>query len=313
MDNITHTLAGLALSRAGLGRTTAGATAALVIGSNLPDIDIVFRAFGTAAFLDHHRGFSHSIFAAPLLALVLALGLRAYVRGARLLPLFLCGLTGVLGHIFIDLWTNYGTRALSPLSHTWYAWDLVFIVDPLVWLLLLGAVLLFHRSALSPQIAAVGLGLLMTYVGARAILHAQALDLGRASVPAAQIDRMAALPSPRSPFRWKILADAGTDLYSGEVDLNRPLPPLTKRAKRAEDSVVARVRETSDIAALFLDFSRFPWLEVVETPEGSAVSWRDLRFEDVPGLLGLGRRRVGFTARVLLGRDGRIQSESIRF
>src|SRR4051794_13546605 len=128
MDNVTHSLAGLALSRAGLSRAGAGATAALVIGSNLPDIDIAFRALGTAAFLDHHRGFSHSIFAAPLLAFGLALALRAVVRASRLLPLFLCSLVGVVGHIFIDLWTNYGTRALSPFDHTWYAWDLVFII-----------------------------------------------------------------------------------------------------------------------------------------------------------------------------------------
>jgi inner membrane protein len=311
MDNVTHSLAGLALSRAGLGRTVRGATAALVIGSNLPDLDIVFRAFGTAAFLDHHRGVSHSLFAAPVLALGLALVLRAVLGGSRLLPLFLCSLVGVVGHIFIDLCTNYGTRALSPFDRTWYAWDLVFIIDPFVLALLLGTVLLFRRSELSSQVAAVGLGLLLTYVGARAILHAQALDVARSAVPEAHVDKLAALPSPLSPFRWKVLADAGTTLYSGEIDLNRPLPPLTRRQKRPEDAVVAKVRETSDVAALFLDFSRFPWLEVADTPAGYAVSWRDLRFEDVPGVSS--RQRPGFVARVLLGPDGRIRSESIRF
>src|ERR1051326_3208538 len=109
MDNVTHSLAGLALSRAGLGRTTAGATAALVIGSNLPDLDIVFPAFGTAAFLPHHRALRHSLFAAPVLALALALLLRISLRGSRLLGLFACSLVGIVGHIFVDLWTNYGT------------------------------------------------------------------------------------------------------------------------------------------------------------------------------------------------------------
>lgn len=311
MDNVTHSLAGLALSRAGLGRASRGATAALVIASNLPDVDIAFRAFGTAAFLDHHRGISHSLLAAPLLAIGLALVLRASLRGSRLLPLFLCSLVGVIGHIFIDLCTNYGTRALSPFDRTWYAWDLVFIIDPFVLVLLLGTVLLFRRSALSSQVAAVGLGLLLTYVGARAILHTQALEVARRSVPEAGLQKLAALPAPLSPFRWKVLADAGTALYSGEIDLNRPLPPLTKRQKQPEDATVARVRETSDLAAVFLDFSRFPWLEAADTPAGYAVSWRDLRFEDVPGLVT--RRRPGFVAQVLLGPDGRIRSESFRF
>jgi hypothetical protein len=57
---------------------------------------------------------------------------------------------------------------------------------------------------------------------------------------------------------------------------------------------------------------------VAETPEGRAVSWRDLRFEDVPGIVSRGRAdtargRAGFVAQVVLGPDGRIRSESIRF
>jgi hypothetical protein len=57
---------------------------------------------------------------------------------------------------------------------------------------------------------------------------------------------------------------------------------------------------------------------VTQTAEGRAVSWRDLRFEDVPGLVsrdeaGRIRRREGFVARVVLGPDGGIRSESIQF
>jgi inner membrane protein len=317
MDNVTHSLAGLALARAGLGRTTAGATTALVIASNLPDADIVSRLFGSAVFLEHHRGLTHSIAGAPLLALGLALVLRSVFRRSRFLPLMLCGLVGVAGHIFMDLWTSYGTRVLLPFDHTWYAWDLTFIVDPVILALLLASVVLFRRSAMSPQVAAVGLGLVMTYVGARAVLHARAMDVARDMLPTTPLRQLAALPSPRSPFRWKILADAGSCLYSGELDLNGAPVALTKRDKLAEDAEVSRVRRTSDVAAIFLDFSRFPWLEVTDTPEGRSVSWRDLRFEDVPGLVTRDRaarmRHPGFVAQVVLGPDGRIRSESIRF
>ena len=40
MDNLTHTLYGFALAKAGLERTAKQATAALLIGANLPDIDL---------------------------------------------------------------------------------------------------------------------------------------------------------------------------------------------------------------------------------------------------------------------------------
>jgi inner membrane protein len=318
MDNIAHSLAGFALARAGLGRTTAGATLALVLASNLPDADIVFRLYGTAAYLGHHRGLSHSLLAAPFLALGLAAVLRLTVRGARFVPLVLCSLAGLAGHVFMDLWTNYGTRALLPFDDTWYAWDLTFILDPFVWALLLASVVTFRRSAMSAQIAGVGLGLLSAYVGARAVLHAQALDAARDLLITVPVRRLAALPGPLSPFRWKILADAGDTLYSGELDLNGPRPALVKRDKLPEDAAVTRIRETSDVAGIFLNFSRFPWLEVKDTPDGRSVSWRDLRFEDVPGLVSRDRamrirQRPGFVAQVVLGPDGRIRSESIRF
>ncbi len=318
MDNLAHTLTGLALSRAGLSRTTPGATAALVIASNLPDADVVFRVLGNASYLEHHRGLSHSLVSVPLLALATALVLRLVVREARFLPLVLCSFAGLAGHVFMDLWTTYGTRVLSPFDGTWYAWDLVFIVDPLVWGVLLMSVLALRGSEAGAKLASIGLGLLLAYVGARAALHAEALGEARRLLPKDESWRLAALPAPLSPFRWKILADGKDALYSGEVDLLEHLPPLTRREKLAEDAVVAHARLESSAAATFLEFSRFPWLEVAETPEGRAVSWRDLRFEDVPGIVGREgaervRRRAGFVAQVVVGPDGRIRSESIRF
>jgi inner membrane protein len=273
---------------------------------------------GTAAYLEHHRGISHSLLAAPVIALALALVLRLTVKGSRFSWLAVCSLVGIAGHTFMDLWTSYGTRALLPLDATWFAWDIVFIIDPLLWVLLLGSLLLFRKSEMSPQIASVGLGLLLAYVGARAAIHAHVVDQARDRIPAPSLQQLAALPSPLSPFKWKVLADSGESFYSGEVDVRREWPRLVRREKLPEDPDVQKVRETSDVAALFLGFSRFPWLEVADDEGGRAVSWRDLRFEDVPGLVSAEqatqlRRRRGFTARVVLGPDGRIVSESIRF
>ena len=120
MDNLTHTLTGLALARAGLGEATRGATAALLIASNLPDVDVVTWLGGTATYLHHHREVTHSVVGAPVLALALAVVLRLAFAGARFLPLLLCSLGGVAGHVFMDLWTSYGTRALSPFLATRY-------------------------------------------------------------------------------------------------------------------------------------------------------------------------------------------------
>ena len=46
MDNVTHSLVGAALGRAGLYRRTRLAAGALIIGANLPDIDVLGLPFG---------------------------------------------------------------------------------------------------------------------------------------------------------------------------------------------------------------------------------------------------------------------------
>lgn len=306
MDNFTHTLSGLALSRAGLGRASKGAAAALLIASNLPDIDLVSALQGSAAYLEHHRGVSHSVLGAPLLALGLAVAIRLLVRGSRLLPLLACALAGVAGHVFMDLWTSYGTRVLSPFDRRWLTWDLVFIVDPWILAILLVAVLWRRAGAEAPHIASAGLGLVLAYVGGRAVLHRQALDQGLARLPAqSTVVRAAALPSPLDPFRWRVIADTKDAYWSGDIDLRGTSPPLSRREKAREDETVARVKQASPVASVFLDFSPFPWLEVQRSAEGVAVVWRDLRFE--------ARGRNRFVTRVVVGADGRIRSESFAF
>ena len=76
MDNVTHTLFALTLARTPLGRRP-GATAALVLASNAPDIDIVAAFGGSANYLAWHRGPTHG----PLGVLGLGLVTAAMVWG----------------------------------------------------------------------------------------------------------------------------------------------------------------------------------------------------------------------------------------
>ena len=79
MDNVSHTLTGWALSRAAGSRRPPGTTLALVLASNLPDIDIVLQARSDAAYILFHRGLTHSLVGLVLLPLTLAAG---FVPGA---------------------------------------------------------------------------------------------------------------------------------------------------------------------------------------------------------------------------------------
>src|SRR5205085_7192503 len=148
MENFAHTLLGLSLAKAGLERATPLATTALVVASNLPDIDVLMRIGGdTSAYLEYHRGFTHSFVGLALLALIITIILTLIDRRFRLrrdhrrrpmrpLRLFWIAYLGGLGHTFMDFTNNYGVRPLLPFSPRWVYGDIVFVVDPWIWLIL---------------------------------------------------------------------------------------------------------------------------------------------------------------------------------
>jgi inner membrane protein len=150
MDNLTHSLIGLAASKAGLEKLSPGATTLCVLAANSPDADIVVLLFGGRwEFLHHHRGITHSIVGA--LALALALPLIFYLgdrivarrrrRGptVRLVGLLVASLIATATHPIMDWTNNYGVRFLLPWNPRWFYGDFVFIIDPFIWIVLGGA------------------------------------------------------------------------------------------------------------------------------------------------------------------------------
>jgi len=156
VDNLTHSLVGLAAAQAGLERRSPYATFVCVAAANLPDIDIVAVAGGPAFYLQHHRGITHSIVGTLALAVAFPLlfcaaeRLWARVRGretrARLKGLLVCSLLLSASHPLLD-WTNsYGVRPFLPWDGRWIYGDLLYIVDPWVWLILGGACFLLAKT-----------------------------------------------------------------------------------------------------------------------------------------------------------------------
>ena len=156
MDNLTHSLVGLAAAKAGLGRVSPYATFVCVAAANLPDIDIVALAGGTSFYLKHHRGITHSIVGTLTLAFALPLlfyaaeRVWARARGleprARLKGLLVCSLLLSASHPLLDWMNSYGVRPLLPWDGRWIYRDLLFIIDPWVWLVLGGACFLLAES-----------------------------------------------------------------------------------------------------------------------------------------------------------------------
>ena len=153
MDNLTHSLVGLTVARAGLDRLSPGATALCVLAANAPDSDIVVLAFGDRwTFLHHHRGITHAIVGVVTLAIILPLIFYGVDRlwsrykdqppHTKLKGLMLASFIASATHPLLDWTNNYGIRFFLPWSQKWSYGDFVFIVDPYLWLILGGAVFL---------------------------------------------------------------------------------------------------------------------------------------------------------------------------
>src|ERR1700759_4312729 len=125
MDNITHTLVGLALARAGLNRAGKGATTVLLLSANAPDADILAATQGALRYLEIHRGYTHSLLLLPLMAALCVLVTGAIFRkGLRWLPLWGVACIGVASHLLLDSTNFYGIRLLLPFSSRWFYADL---------------------------------------------------------------------------------------------------------------------------------------------------------------------------------------------
>jgi inner membrane protein len=182
MDNITHTLIGALIGET-VARTTQPdprglpgsvrrnllvATAA--IGSNLPDIDVLYAFIGGKLnYLLQHRGHSHTIIGALLLAAVAFAIARWQLarRGHAPSSLDVGTLGGVFAitpllHIGMDFTNNYGVHPFWPLTNRWFYGDAVFIAEPLLWAACAPLAITFRSWAARTIVAAVlviGIGL----------------------------------------------------------------------------------------------------------------------------------------------------------
>lgn len=204
MDNLTHTLIGLAAGEAvarwtrarpdGLAdparRTALLATG--MIGGNLPDVDLLWSMqFATGdrlTYLVEHRGYTHTLVGCVALAMLLfigtMIGLRWQGRRVRAPDAYLLAAMSafaVLLHLGMDALNEYGVHPFWPWNNRWYYGDALFIVEPLFWLAL--APLYF---ALRTRAARVCLGVVLG-AGCMAVLAFHGFGLVWWSLPVATV------------------------------------------------------------------------------------------------------------------------------
>jgi inner membrane protein len=286
MDNLCHSLAGMALSRAGLQKRTALATTTLVIANNLPDLDVAVFATNTLA-MSFRRGWTHGVLAQLTLPIALTGAMLLYDRfrkttkpGERVVPsqILLLSYLGVLLHVFMDFTNSYGVRLLMPFSETWFYGDALYIVDPWLYLMLGIGWWLGKRNA---RAARIGVALAATYVIlmlASNVIARREVAGGLARAGLAAETRFMVTPVVVNPFRREVVIDLG-DRYEKANLWFEPLPhfrPAGFGIEKGLDNPAVQPALQLPRARAFLRWSRFPFVQA--DPSRRDVWLNDYRY-----------------------------------
>ncbi|MBW4026232.1 MAG: metal-dependent hydrolase [Acidobacteria bacterium] len=321
MEPVTHMLTGACLSRSGLNRKTSYVTAAMVIGAEAPDLDMLWRLHGPVSELQHHRGITHTFLGAPFMALGTLAVLMIFDRMRTARPsvpvrwgwVWLCAFLADLSHILLDYTTNYGVRPFYPFNPHWYAWGILNLFDTFIFLSLViallapGVFLLGNQERGSREKFAgqrvwawAALTFVLLWWGLRSQQQAHASALVKnGDYFAEPVRRIGAEPSMTSPFRWHMVIDTGNAYRTASVDTLHNEVVLNRRVilKGPITSAVVAAKQ-SHLGKVYVDWSTWPLIEDMgslsipapvapPTPAGQhwhTVAFLDMRF-DSPSLL----------------------------
>jgi inner membrane protein len=313
MEPVTHFLTGATLARTGFNRKTALATVTMTIAAEAADIDMFAYFKGSAAGFIQHRGVTHTFLAIPFIAAIVV-GIIWVIdtlwqqwRQARNRPhpatrrwglLYMFACIAGLSHILLDFTNNYGVRPFFPFLRQWYAWDIVFIIEPLILAALFAALVLPWIFGLVGQeigarqhgprgrgAAIAGLLFVVVLWGVRDFEHRRALAaLDALEYQGEPAIRIGAFPYMVNPFHWAGVAETSTAYISMHVDSLRPEVDPGNRAQsyfKPEPNQATKAASNTDLGRAYMEWARFPLVEAehLSSPvPDDLVHFTDVRF-----------------------------------
>jgi inner membrane protein len=313
------------------------ATLTMVLAAEAPDLDVLYYFGGSVTGFQHHRGFTHSLVGAPLVAVAVVAGVYGLyrllqLRGWRpkLTPrwglLFVYALLGTLSHIFLDFANNYGVRPFAPFNPRWYSWDIVFIVDPLILAgLLLGLIVPSLLGLVTEEVGAghkqfrgrggaiFALACLVAIMAVRDFEHRRAVSaLNAIAYRGEDPIRVSAFPQILNPFSWNGVVETRDSFVVVPVESSpAQVDPQNQTIIRykPEETPVTLAAKRSRLGRVFLDWAAYPLVETEALPAraGYRVRFQDLRFASVEGMTR--RRSTPLSGTVELDPKLRVEDE----
>jgi inner membrane protein len=369
MEPITHLMTGACLARAGFNRKAAYAAVAMTLAAELPDADTLWSVDGPVAGFQHHRGITHTLLGLPFEGLVVVGAVwmvhRWRVRQAAVKAVaapvsadpmtdqpMVRPLTGapvrwgllygfvmiaLLSHLLLDWTNNYGVRPFFPFNPKWYAGSIVFIFEPVLFVVLLVALVapaLFgligsEVGARRPAFRGRGwaifaLAAMAGLWGWREVEHDAAIQLASTAAygpnsMGAEVLRVTASPYPGNPYRWHTVVETPEFYQMATVDSLKQ----TVVTDTAQDLFYKPATTPATMAAIqsrlgevYLDWSTWPLVTEMGPavpadapaggPDWTAVRFVDLRFMYDTSLM-QGRNHPPISGAVYVDADHRVE------
>jgi inner membrane protein len=328
LEPLTHFLTGACISRAGLNRKTALATVTLVLAAEAPDLDVLGYLHGPVYGFAHHRGITHTLVGVPMMGALTVLVVwgvyslwhlrRKPDKRPRWGLLFGFACIGGLSHILLDFTNNYGVRPFSPFYPRWYSWDIVFIIEPVLWVILIAGLVLpalfglihaeigvKNRGPRGQVGAILALAGMLAVWGVRDFEHRHALAAMQARLYDGAVPvRLSAYPYWVNPFKWMGVVETKDFFQTMHVDSLTPDVDPDNEARtyyKPEETPVTLAAKKSYLGRVYLDWAHYPLTETekLENPPDYMVLFFDLRFMYPE------RRERPLSSRVLL--NGKLQ------
>jgi inner membrane protein len=330
----------------------------MVLAAEAPDMDFVYNLRGPLEAFQHHRGWTHSLLWIPVEAAVVvglvagfhygrewwkkrrrekarAEGRKVRRRSSgdevplRWVSLWAMCLLALCSHLLLDWTNNYGVRPFAPFDSHWYAGEIVFIFEPVIFAMLLAALVLPSLFGLADReigvkqegfrgrgLAIAALGGMVAVWGYRAEQRNKAEEIARTVEYQgnAPIVKLSLNPYPINPYRWYAVVETPSYFQTGIIDVRTGAMETTQQDLfwKPKTTLATLAAKRSWLGRIYLDWSQFPLEEDVgpAATEGSnaglsKVVFRDLRFM-YNTILFDGRATAPLSARAYVDEEHRV-------
>jgi inner membrane protein len=221
--------------------------------------------------------------------------------------IWLFALLADFSHLLLDFTNNYGLRPFFPFDPHWYAWSIVFIFDPLIFLALLSSLIMPWLFGLADREIGVrrtrfggrgwsiaALVFIVLWWSLRNAEHAHAISLVRsAGVVSEPIARIDAEPSIVDPFTWHVIAETRdfyqiTEVHTLHDQIEDRSPDASDLTYKPPVTAAVLAAKQSWLGRTYLDWSMFPIVTDLgsdpvpyDTAPPPQSSWHTIQFQDL--------------------------------